>query len=158
MTTFKLDQPSYTAYSGDSITLICSASITGGTIGKNDIIWQFYPIASNNTVTVIYFNGGMQNNPNGKYQVNTVPLTTTSVTSTLTVSSLNTTDATYVYQCVCNIYSACASGNKASASATFNILTTTTSTTTTTTTTTTSTSLLWLSNEKSLIFSLLIFF
>ena len=129
MTTFTLDQSSYTAYSGDSITLTCSASITGGTLDTKDIIWQFYPVNSNTTVTVIYSNDCLKKNLNGKYIVNTFSLNTTSVTSTLIVRSLNITDTTYVYECVCNVYEACSSGNKAYANATFNILTTTTITT-----------------------------
>ena len=120
-----LDQPSYTITAGQSVTMSC----IGANLNVDDVVWQYYPIGNNSAATVIYLQNSMKNGKD-KFTVTATQTSVYSIASTLTINKADVSDGYYAYQCICNIYTACASGNKAAATASLNILTTTTTTTT----------------------------
>ena len=128
-----LDKPAYTIMSGDSLTLTC----VGANLNLEDLVWQITPISNTTSFNVIYLNQKLTSKFINKFNVTARQTSDFAIQSTLTINKVSLSDGDYSYQCVCNIYTACALGNKAMATANLTILTTTTSTTTTTTTTTT---------------------
>lgn len=122
----ELDACNYTANLGDAVKLTC----TGLNLQLADLVWQIYPQGQPMTTTVIFLTGkqvvfGDLNDveyDSPKYSVDMEQTSVNSVRSTLTIANLDLTDAGYVYQCACNIYTACAAGRKVSAIANLTVV------------------------------------
>ena len=116
-------------YPGNSATIKCN----GSNLLTNDIVWQYSPIGNQSINSVIFINGRLINEFQTKYLVKSYQSSPTQVLTSLTIANVDATDAAFEYQCVCNIYSACATGYKAKVDAYLNVMPPTTTTTTTTT-------------------------
>ena len=82
----------------------------------DDIIWQYYPIGDKMSKTVIFFNSQLSPWAMDKFYVELRNETnvTNEIDLTLTFFAVENADSSYVYECVCNIYTACAVGDKIS--------------------------------------------
>lgn len=120
--TLNIDSQMYTAYVGSPLTITCN----GTNLLTNDIVWQYYSISNATFVKVIYIYGQIVNGFRRKYSVSSVQSSPNEIMSALTINDLDFNDALYVYQCACNIYTACASGNKAKVEANVTTLAATT--------------------------------
>ena len=124
-----LENDTVVVYPGNSATIKCN----GSNLLTNDIVWQYSPIGNQSINSVIFINGRLINEFQTKYLVKSYQSSPTQVLTSLTIANVDATDAAFQYQCVCNIYSACATGFKAKVEAYLNVLPPTTTTTTTTT-------------------------
>lgn len=127
-------QPAFTAasaylsaYQGQSISLICN----GVNMNTDDVVWQ-YLIPPSTTPVQIYIDNALTIST-GKYTVSSVQYAFGNISTTLTITSLDPADGSYIYQCECNTYKTCTS---VQTNADINVTALATTTTTTTTTTT----------------------
>ena len=127
--TLVLDSSSYSVTEGNSVTITCSAT----NMQASDVVWLFYPSSNTASQTIIYSDSTYQNNygSSGEYVVGVTTISSSQLTTTLKISSVSTTTANNQFQCACNVYKTCATGNKATATASISVITTTTTSTTT---------------------------
>ena len=103
---------SSTTYSqniGDSVTLTCR----GLEMNLIDVIWQYTD--SGGSSTTIYSDLTLAI-ASGKYGVSNTQHAFADISSALTINNVNSDDASYTYECVCNTLRICSGGNTASAS------------------------------------------
>ncbi len=91
----------------------------------NDIVWQAESKLNSSLVKVIFVEGRLKNDFTNKFSVNSTQPSPHFIKSSLTIYNINAIDATYVYKCACNIYSACINDKSVSVETTFTYLTTT---------------------------------
>lgn len=101
-------ETTYTAYFGESITFVCNAV----ELTEDDFIWQY--VDSTGTTVRIFSEKNLDINT-GKYAVTTATYGYPNVASTLTINNVNAVDGSYNYSCICNVYKACSTGAKVSA-------------------------------------------
>jgi hypothetical protein len=101
---------------GSFLTLKC----IGINLQPNDLIWQYYPINHPESKTVVYFNSEI-NNYEGKYNVTISQQDNNTIVSYLTIA-INYEDSFKTYECVCNIYSACSSGERITSEANVTVI------------------------------------
>lgn len=101
---------------GSFLTLKC----IGINLQPNDLIWQYYPINHPESKTVVYFNSEI-NNYDGKYNVTMSQQDNNTIESYLTIA-IDYEDSFKTYECVCNIYSACSSGERITSEANVTVI------------------------------------
>ncbi len=76
----------------------------------NDIIWEYFPTAFPNAVTVIYSNSQYQNGLGSIFTVSNSPVpSTANINSVLTILSVSYNDSFYTFKCGCNTLNGCSS-------------------------------------------------
>lgn len=95
----RMNPSSYSALAGTSVTMTCEMT----NAQPIDIVWIFYPAATPNKTSTIYFEN---NYLNGLQAIFTVSLTISGsdLVTYLTLPQVKLNDSLYIYECQCNIY------------------------------------------------------
>ena len=112
-----------TAIVGESYILKCS----GINLTISDIVWLYYPTGNSTYTNIIYSDGAYTQNSDLRYEVKSIATSSNTIITNLMIKKVTQADATYTYQCACNVYKeACTSGLKLVAETNLIAITTTT--------------------------------
>lgn len=95
----KMNPSSYSALVGTPVTMTCEMT----NAQPIDIVWIYYPAATPNKTSTIYFENNYLNGLQSIFSV-TLTMSGSDLITYLTIPDVKLKDSLYVYECQCNIY------------------------------------------------------